>query len=209
MARPAPNLREPFRWNGMRIGLFGGSFNPPHAGHIHACVTAMKYLQLDAIWWLVSPGNPLKAKAGVPSLEERVANCRALVTHPNIIVTDIERDLGTTRTFDSVTALQSKFPTTDFIWLAGTDIVYEFNRWYRWQDLMKIVPFAFIGRPTRSGLVRHNVFRQIGGLRHVTPHHGIRPALDAGQVFWLFGEPLNPLSSTMLRAQTLDLQGTR
>lgn len=206
MVRPAPNLREPFRWNGMRIGLLGGSFNPPHAGHVHASLVAMKYLQLDAIWWLVSPGNPLKHKANIPSLTERIKLCRSLVAHPNVIVTDIEKDLGTTRTFDTVTALQEKFSRSDFIWLSGTDIAYEFNRWYRWQDLMKLIPFAFIGRPTRSGLVRHNVFRQAGGMQHVTPSHGIRPALTPGKVFWLFNEPLNPLSSSMLRAQNPDLQ---
>ncbi len=206
MVRPAPNLREPFRWNGMRIGLLGGSFNPPHAGHVHASLVAMKYLQLDAVWWLVSPGNPLKHKTNVPSLAQRITLCRDLIRHPDLIVTDIEKDLGTTRTFDTVTALQDKFSRTDFIWLSGTDIAYEFNRWYRWQDLMKLIPFAFIGRPTRSGLVRHNVFRQAGGMQHITPSHGIRPDLKSGKVFWLFSEPLNPLSSSMLRTQTPDLQ---
>ena len=72
MVRSAPRIHEPFRWNGMRVGLLGGSFNPPHQGHVHASLIAMKYLQLDAVWWLVSPGNPLKSKTGLPSLEERV-----------------------------------------------------------------------------------------------------------------------------------------
>lgn len=185
----------------MRIGLLGGSFNPPHAGHVHACMVAMKYLQLDAVWWLVSPGNPLKPKAGLPDLETRVAQCRELISHPDILVTSIERELGTVRTFDTVTELQKKFPKTDFIWLSGTDLAYEFHRWYRWRDLMKLLPFAFIGRPTKSGLVRSNAFRQMSSLRQITPTHGTRPALDAGQVFWIFGEPLNPLSSTRLRQQ--------
>lgn len=205
MARSAPNPLEVFRWNGMRIGLLGGSFNPPHAGHVHACLVAMKYLQLDAVWWLVSPGNPLKSKTGLPPLEARVEMCRALTSHPDIIITDIERDLGTVRTFDTVTELQKKFPKTDFIWLSGTDLAYEFHRWYRWRDLMKLLPFAFIGRPTKSGLVRTNAFRQTATLRQITLNQGANPALEAGQIFWIFGEPLNPLSSTLLRQQQ---QGT-
>ena len=188
----------------MRIGLLGGSFNPPHAGHVHACLVAMKYLQLDAVWWLVSPGNPLKSKSGLPPLEERVEMCRDLTSHPDIIITDIERELGTVRTFDTVTELQKKFPKTDFIWLSGTDLAYEFHRWYRWRDLLKLLPLAFIGRPTKSGLVRTNAVRQISSLRQITLNQGARPALASGQVFWIFGEPLNPLSSTLLRQQ----QGT-
>lgn len=190
----------------MRIGLFGGSFNPPHQGHVHACVTAMKYLQLDAIWWLVSPGNPLKKNNALPSLETRMENCRAMVSHPRILVTDIEKDLRTLRTFDTVTALQEKFPRTDFVWLAGTDIANEFHRWYRWRDLTRIIPFAFIGRPTKSGLVRENAFRQSSYLRHATLLHGARPDLEAGKIFWIFGEPLNPLSSTLLRARSANLR---
>ena len=207
--KAGPKPGEVFRWNGLRIGLFGGSFNPPHAGHVHASLIAMKYLKLDAVWWLVSPGNPLKPHTSTPSLENRIAACEKIAQHPRIIVTDIERALGTVRTYHTVTALQEKFPQTDFIWLSGMDIVHEFRRWYRWRDLMKKIPFAFIGRPTSAGLVRQNIFRQSGGLHHHTLHHGICPALVPGQVFWIFGEPLNPLSSTLLRQQKANLQGTR
>jgi nicotinate-nucleotide adenylyltransferase len=121
-------------------------------------------------------------------------------------VTDIEKDLRTLRTFDTVTALQEKFPRTDFVWLAGTDIANEFHRWYRWRDLTRIIPFAFIGRPTKSGLVRENAFRQSSYLRHATLLHGARPDLEAGKIFWIFGEPLNPLSSTLLRARSANLR---
>ena len=190
----------------MRIGLFGGSFNPPHQGHIHACVTAMKYLRLDAVWWLVSPGNPLKKNGGMPSLEIRMQNCRDLVSHPRILVTDIEKDLNTIRTFDTVTVLKEKFPRTDFVWLAGTDIANEFHRWYRWRDLTRMIPFAFIGRPTKSGLVRENAFRQSNHLRHATLLRGAQPTLEAGQIFWIFGEPLNPLSSSLLRSRSPNLR---
>ena len=201
MVRSAPRIHEPFRWNGMRVGLLGGSFNPPHQGHVHASLIAMKYLQLDAVWWLVSPGNPLKSKTGLPSLEERVEACRNFTAHPGIVISGIEQDLGTVRTFQTISALKNRFPRTDFIWLSGSDIAYEFHRWYRWRDLIDLLPFAFIGRPTKSGLVRQNIFRQIKGLHHIIPNHGICADLTPGHIFWLFGEPLNPLSSTILRLQ--------
>lgn len=205
MAISAPRLRDR-RWNGLRIGLFGGSFNPPHQGHVHACLTALKYLHLDAIWWLVSPGNPLKPNASLPSLDNRMAQCRALVQHPKILVSGLEQDLGTTRTFDTVKALRERFPQTDFIWLSGTDIAHEFHRWYRWRELTRLVPFAFIGRPSKSGLVRDNAFRQTRHLHHLTLNRGMTPTLSPGSIFWIFGEPLNPLSSTLLRAQTTNLR---
>jgi len=205
--RAAPRALETQRWNGMRIGLLGGSFNPPHQGHVHASLIAMKYLNLDAIWWLVTPGNPLKPKADLPSLHDRMEACRALTdTHPAIIISSIEESLGTVRTYQTIKALKKRFSRTDFIWLSGTDIAYEFRRWYRWEDLIEELPFAFIGRPTHHGLVRNNPFRMKNQLHHQTLNHGINPELKPRQVFWIFGEPLNPLSSSMLRARMSDLQ---
>lgn len=183
----------------MRVGLFGGTFNPPHAGHIHASDIAMKYLGLDAIWWLVTPGNPLKNKSNLPDLPTRIAHCRQLMTNPRVLVTDLERDLGTVRTYDTVKALQSRFPATDFIWFSGTDIAYEFHRWYKWRELQSLLPFAFIGRPHQSGQVRQNAFRQNQALHHHYPLRGIRPPLTKGTIYWIFAEPLLDISSSQLR----------
>ena len=183
----------------MRIGLFGGSFNPPHAGHIHASDIALKYLGLDAVWWLVSPGNPLKPKAGLPDSDTRSSWCRDIVKNPRIVISTIERDLKTTRTYDTVTALQKNFPHTDFIWFAGTDIAYEFSRWYKWQALAQTIPFAFVGRPTNHGVVRHSPFHQLNNLTHHNLSKGGNVPLEKGHIYWIFAEPLNPLSSTMLR----------
>jgi nicotinate-nucleotide adenylyltransferase len=183
----------------MKIGLLGGSFNPPHAGHIHASEIALKYLGLDAVWWLVSEGNPLKSKNALPDTQSRITLCRDLVKNPRIIVSRIESSMGTRRTFDTVTALHSHFPQTDFIWIAGTDIAYEFHRWYKWRALIRTLPFAFVGRPTSFGVVRQNVFRQSSTLRHIYPAHGIRPTLEKGQIYWLFADPQMAISSTLLR----------
>jgi nicotinate (nicotinamide) nucleotide adenylyltransferase len=203
MTRPTllspPKLHDTQRWRGLRVGLFGGTFNPPHAGHVHAADIAMKYLGLDAIWWLVTPGNPLKPKAGLPPLETRIQNCQALVTNPRVLVTDIEKDLGTIRTYDTIKALQTRFPTTEFIWFSGTEIAHEFQRWYKWRELQMLLPFAFVGRPNQSGLVRRNSFHQNARLRHFYPLYGGRPELKKGDIHWIFAEPLLDISSTQLR----------
>lgn len=183
----------------MRIGLLGGSFNPPHQGHVHACQVAMKYLELDAVWWLVSPGNPLKNNSGLPKLELRIEASRKLNTDPNIIITGIEKDFGTRRSLDTIHSLKKYFPQTEFVWIAGTDIAFEMHRWHRWKDIVEELPLAFIGRPTKSGLVRKNALRNLSGVTNIIPHHGIKPALDKKTVFWLFSDPLNTLSSTKLR----------
>jgi len=197
-----PTLLNSARWRGMRIGLFGGTFNPPHAGHIHASDVALKCLGLDAIWWLVTPGNPLKLKSNLPNLENRMAQCQSLVTNPRVIITDIEKDLGTIRTFDTIKSLQHHFPMTKFIWFAGTDIAYQFPKWYKWRELQSLIPFAFVGRPTETVQVCQNSFRQNNRLCHSYPLHGIRPPLEKGHIYWLFSEPLVDISSTKLRSNT-------
>lgn len=183
----------------MRVGLFGGSFNPAHAGHVHASEIALKYLGLDAVWWLVSPGNPLKSKSNLPDVSTRIEHCRALVRNPRIVVSDIESQMGTRRSFDTVTSLQSYFPHTDFIWVAGTDIAYEFHKWYKWQNLLKTIPFAFVGRPTDHGVVKQNSLKQCQNLTHHYPRHGGAPALKKGQIHWILAEPMLDISSTDLR----------
>lgn len=183
----------------MRVGLLGGSFNPPHAGHLHASTVALKYLGLDAVWWLVSEGNPLKSKHNLPDIKTRMGLCHSLVQNPRILVSDIESQMGTRRSFDTVNALHDRFPFTDFVWIAGTDIAYEFHRWYQWKNLIKTMPFAFVGRPTSFGVVRQNVFRGLSSLHHSYPRHGIRPSLEKGQIYWIFAEPQMDISSSFLR----------
>ncbi|HRK97178.1 MAG TPA: nicotinate-nucleotide adenylyltransferase [Alphaproteobacteria bacterium] len=181
--------------------MLGGSFNPPHLGHVHNSEVAMKYLGLDAVWWLVTPGNPLKSKVGLPNVIDRMNSCRQLVQNPRIIISDLESNLGTTRTVETLPLIQKNFPSTEFVWLAGTEIAHEFHKWYRWQDLIRMIPFAFVGRPTQYGVVRNTVFHNDSSLSHHVLHHGGRPILDKGHIYWIFSEPLNPQSSTLLRAQ--------
>jgi nicotinate-nucleotide adenylyltransferase len=120
----------------MTVGLFGGSFDPPHAGHVHVSREALKRLGLDRVWWLVSPGNPLKDRGPAP-LERRMAAARALVSHPRVIVTDIEARLGTRYTGETIEALIERYPGVRFVWLMGADNLAQFHRWQRWDWIMQ------------------------------------------------------------------------
>ena len=139
---------------GQRIGLLGGSFDPPHEGHVHITRWALRSFGLDRVWWLVSPGNPLKA-AGPASLARRIAAAEALVRHPKVAVTGIEARLGTRFTADILTALIARYPGVRFVWLMGSDNLAEFHRWERWQWIMATVPAGVLARPgaqLRAGL---------------------------------------------------------
>lgn len=132
---------------GMRIGLLGGSFNPAHEGHVHISEVALKRLGLDYVWWLVTPQNPLKASHGMWPLLERVHEAARVARHPRIVVMDIEHDLKTHYSYDTLCALQKRFPQVKFVWLMGSDNLNIFRRWHRWADMVKKVPIAVIQRP--------------------------------------------------------------
>ncbi len=134
--------------SGQRIGLFGGSFNPPHEGHLLVAQTALRRLRLDRVWWLVTPGNPLKETAGLPSQEDRMAACRRLIGHdPRIIVTGIEAGIGTRYTQETIAFLKQRAPLVRFVWLMGSDNLASFHRWQKWRDIAGMVPIAVIDRP--------------------------------------------------------------
>lgn len=131
---------------GARIGLFGGSFNPAHAGHREISREALIRLGLGRVWWLVSPQNPLKPKAGMAPLAERLAAARALIPDRRIRATDIELRLGTRYTVDTVAALRARCPGARFVWLIGADNLIELPRWHRWPELFGHVPIAVFAR---------------------------------------------------------------
>jgi nicotinate-nucleotide adenylyltransferase len=130
---------------GLTIGLLGGSFHPAHGGHLYASLTALRRLHLDYVWWLVSPGNPLK-DAPAP-LDKRLALARKIARHPRLIVSDIERQLGTRYTIDTVRALQRRFPLVRFVWLMGSDNLADFHRWRNWRQLAERVGLVVVQRP--------------------------------------------------------------
>lgn len=130
-----------------RIGLLGGSFNPAHRGHRHISLEVMRRMHLDAVWWLVSPRNPLKADSGMAPLAARLASARAAARHPRILPTAIETELGTQYTVDTIAALKNRYPQHDFVWIMGADNLLQFGRWKRWRDIARQLPIAVVARP--------------------------------------------------------------
>jgi len=133
--------------DGLRIGLLGGSFNPPHRGHIHASELALRQLGLDYVWWLVSPQNPLKETRGMASFPRRLQTAKKFVRHPRIHVSDIEAQLGTQFTVDTLRALKRRLPRIRFVWLMGSDNLLQLPRWRDWQTIFALVPIAVVARP--------------------------------------------------------------
>ena len=130
-----------------RVGLLGGSFNPAHGGHRRISLFARQALGLDAVWWLVSPGNPLKPSAGMAPLSARLASAMRLARRAPIVPTVIERQLGTVYTVDSLRTLRRRYPRIDFVWLMGSDNLAQLHRWRDWRRLARTMPIAVIARP--------------------------------------------------------------
>lgn len=135
----------------MRIGLLGGSFNPAHGGHRRISLSAIGALNLDEVWWLVSPGNPLKPAAGMAPLAARVASARRQARRAPIRVTALERELGTRFTVDTLARLRRRWPKHRFVWLMGSDNLGQFHRWRDWRRLARAMPIAVIARPGYDG----------------------------------------------------------
>ncbi|MXO86804.1 nicotinate-nucleotide adenylyltransferase [Altererythrobacter aurantiacus] len=130
-----------------RIGLLGGSFNPAHGGHRRISLFAMKALMLGEVWWLVSPGNPLKPREGMADLASRLTSAKAQARRAPIRPTAIERDLGTRYTVDTLRALKRRYPKRNFVWLMGSDNLAQFHRWRQWRVIARTMPIAVIARP--------------------------------------------------------------
>lgn len=142
-----PHLPIPIASAGLKIGLLGGSFNPAHEGHLHISLEALKRLQLDWVWWLVSPQNPLKTSQPPKPLDERIEIARSVTDHPQICFSDLEARFGTRYTIDTVRRVQSRWPATHFVWLMGADIVPEMVHWKDWTALFECIPIAIFDRP--------------------------------------------------------------
>jgi nicotinate-nucleotide adenylyltransferase len=132
---------------GQRVGLMGGTFNPPHEGHAVCAMTALRRLALDQLWWMVTPGNPLKSGDGLPSLAMRMAASRKLVSDPRIKVTGFEASLGSAYTYETVRFLTRRLPAVRFVWIMGADNLATFHRWQHWRGIAKLVPMAIVDRP--------------------------------------------------------------
>jgi nicotinate-nucleotide adenylyltransferase len=197
-------IRLPPHAPGQKIGLVGGSFNPPHAAHRALSLYALKRLGLDRVWWLVTPGNPLKSTNGLPALDVRLEAARKLARHPRIDVTDFEAELGTRYTIDMLLWLTRRLADVRFVWIMGADNLSEFHRWREWRHIAGLVPIAVIDRfgasldaaasPAARALARHRV-----------PETQARRLASLAPPAWTFLHGLkSPLSSTGIRAAEVE-----
>ena len=190
----------PFLRPGMTVGLLGGSFDPPHAAHVHITREALRAFGLDRAWWLVSPGNPLKARGPAP-IEARLQACRDLMRPPRVTVTDIEGRLGTRITAETIAALQELYPGVRFVWLMGADNLAAFHKWRDWRFIMDSVPVGVLARPGDRISARMSPAARLYRRYRIAAHdshllaHSVPPA-------WCFvNVPMMDISSTEIRAR--------
>ncbi len=185
---------------GLRVGLLGGSFNPPHEGHREASLLALRRLRLDRVWWLVSPGNPLKDARELAPLAKRVEAARSVSQHPRIEVTAIEAAIGATYTFDTISYLKQRCPGVHFVWLMGADNFRAFDRWQRWRDIARLVPIAIIDRPGSTLTAPHGrAAEALARYRRDESHAPALATVTPPAFLFLYGLR-SPMSSTALRA---------
>jgi nicotinate-nucleotide adenylyltransferase len=197
---PRRFTRIPQAYRGERIGLFGGSFNPPHEGHLHVAEQALRRLQLDRVWWLVTPGNPLKDTGILAPLAERLAACEELARDRRMVVSALELGLTTRFTADTLHHITMRHPGTDFVWVMGADNLGQFHRWDRWRAIANLLPIAVVDRPG-STMALHNAPAAEALARFRIDEDDSSLLASKSPPAWTFLHgPRNALSSTALRA---------
>ncbi|QLF71259.1 nicotinate-nucleotide adenylyltransferase [Peteryoungia desertarenae] len=185
---------------GMVVGLFGGSFNPPHQGHVLVAEIALRRLGLDQLWWMVTPGNPLKDRNALAPLAERLAACERLAVDPRIKVTAFEQTLGTSYTALTLDHIRVRKPGVHFIWVMGADNLKNFHRWQQWQKIATTFPIAVIDRPGSTlSYLSSKMARTFDYARIDEEDAGVLWQKKAPVWTFIHG-PRSTLSSTALRA---------
>lgn len=182
-----------------KVGLLGGSFDPAHEGHAHITREALKRFGLDQVWWLVSPGNPLKVQGPAP-LEARLERARAVMRDPRVTITGIEALLGTRYTAQTLERLFELYPQVRFTWLMGADNLADFHRWERWEEIMAALPVGVIARPGERVAARTSpAARRFRAARlRADQSHALG---GAGAPAWcLVNVPMVDVSSSAIRA---------
>ena len=190
----------PYIERGMQVGLFGGSFNPPHAGHALVADIALRRLALDQLWWMVTPGNPLKSTRELLPLAERLRLSEAVARNPRIKVTAFEAAYRVRYTADTLALVRRKNPGVDFVWIMGADSLRDFHRWQRWREIMMTFPIAVIDRPGATLSFLSSVVAKT--FDHARIDEAFAPSLAHRKApAWTFIHgPRSPLSSSAIRA---------
>lgn len=184
---------------GMRIGLYGGSFNPAHEGHRHVAVTALQRLGLDRIWCLVTPGNPLKDVSDLPELASRIKHTASVMDHPRIDITGVEAKAGTSYTAKTLEWLQRRTPGVNFVWIMGADNLMQFHKWQDWQQIMASTPVAIVDRPGYSLAPLYATAAQAFAHARIADNRARALAGMSCPVWTFLYGPRSHLSSTALR----------
>ncbi len=187
----------PMATRGMVIGLLGGSFDPAHEGHAHITREAIARMGLDQVWWLVTPGNPLKSRQPAP-MADRLAQARRVMDHPRVRITDLETALGTKTTADTIDRLRAIYPQVRFVWLMGADNLVQFHRWGRWRDILRSVPVGVLARPGSGVAARLSVAARAFRVDQVA--RGEALGARKAPVWCFVNLPMNTASSTAIRA---------
>jgi len=183
---------------GMTVGLFGGSFDPVHAGHLHVARTALKQLGLDRVWWIVSPQNPLKSRRAGQFLR-RFNSVKDAAPGPRMVVSDIERRTGILTTAELVSVLQTRHPLVRFVWIMGADNLGQFHRWHRWREIAASIPIAIIARPQDPVRARLSPAARQMAPHRVSEIHAKMIAKRGAPGWTYLTEPLHREASSQLR----------
>ena len=193
-------LKSELLHDGMRVGIYGGSFDPVHRAHRHVARTALKRLDLDRVWWLVSPGNPLKAHAPA-SLESRASAIRGCMPDPQQVVSTLEARLNTRTTIDLITHLQTRHPRVRFVWIMGADGLASFHRWKNWQAIAQRIPICVIARPGIGLKARLSPAARYLARARKQDSQAKTLALGSPPGWTYLTEPLHAEASRLLRAK--------
>lgn len=188
----------PIATKGMVVGLLGGSFDPAHEGHAHLTREAIARMGLDKVWWLVTPGNPLKTRQPAP-MAQRMAQARRVMPDPKVEITDLEAKLGTRATFDTITRLKAIYPGVQFVWLMGADNLVQFHKWGRWRDILRSVPVGVLARPGSGVTARTSVAARAFRVHQVDRGENLRG--KAAPAWCFVNMPMNNTSSSAIRAR--------
>ncbi|MFD2173833.1 nicotinate-nucleotide adenylyltransferase [Rhodobacter lacus] len=189
----------PIATRGQRIGLLGGSFDPAHEGHAHITREAMRRFGLDHVWWLVSPGNPLKAREPAP-MATRLARARRVMRDPKVVVSGLEAELGTRHTAQTLARLVALYPGVQFVWLMGADNLAQFDRWEGWRRILALVPVGVLARPGHRMVTGQARAARIYARARLRAEKA-RLLPFARRPAWCFVQmPMSDLSSSAIRA---------